>query len=124
MHAESLAIRLLPPGVVDGGPAEDDPDAWVGAVQVVHSQCLLISRPSNDEDNNILGPVIKTHIQNCINPVPAMRTEAAIPLVSLPRPPFISVMHWADNTQTDNTQPMKLPLKQSPLNIYTPCSRS
>lgn len=63
MHAESLAIRLLPPGVVDGGPAEDDPDAWVGAVQVVHSQCLLISRPSNDEDNNILGPVIKTHTE-------------------------------------------------------------
>lgn len=58
--ASTVKTRLLPLCVVDRGPAQDDPHARVGAVEVVDSQRLFIRGPSNDEHNDILGPAIKT----------------------------------------------------------------
>lgn len=53
---------FLPPGVVDGGPAQDDAHAGVGAVQVEHGQSLLVGGPSNEENDNVLRPGIKAQI--------------------------------------------------------------
>lgn len=53
---------VLPPGVVDGGPTQDDADAGVGAVQVEHSQSLLVGGPPDEEHDDVLRPGTKAQI--------------------------------------------------------------
>lgn len=62
LQARSAERWILPPGVVDGGPSQDDADARVGAVQVEHGQSLLVRGPSDEEYNNVLRPGIKAQI--------------------------------------------------------------
>lgn len=62
LQAGSAEGWILPPGVVDGGPTQDDADAGVGAVQVEHGQSLLVGGPSDEEHNNVLRPGIKAQI--------------------------------------------------------------
>lgn len=64
LQARSAERWILPPGVVDGGPSQDDADAGVGAVQVEHGQSLLIRGPSDEEYNNVLRPGIKAQSRN------------------------------------------------------------
>lgn len=47
---------------MDGGPTQDDADTGVGAVQVEHSQSLLVGGPSNEEYDNVLRPGMKAQI--------------------------------------------------------------
>lgn len=62
VYRHDLQRWILPPGVVDGGPSQDDADAGVGAVQVEHGQSLLVRGPSDEEYNNVLRPGIKAQI--------------------------------------------------------------
>lgn len=84
-------LRPLPFGVVDGGAPQHDAHPRVGAVQVVDGQRLFVGRPSDDEDDDVLGPATKARGSRS-NPAAARGAEAPILLPALPRPCLISAV--------------------------------